>query len=165
MPAGFRIYFRSLMYFFAITTITVFATLMLHEMGHAAFGLLSGCRDVRIIAFDNSASYPYTEMACVISNAWHIGLSGYFLIFPFASLFLFLPRVPERLLVIVIMGFNIMISAWDLKTYLSESFFLPVMVSGAGILLIGEILFIEQEGIYIESALGRASHNPSKEEK
>ena len=159
MKEKYHIYLQSLAYFILATLIVALSTLLLHEAGHAAFGLFYNCSEIRVIAFDSISAYPYTEMTCENVSMLAIGLSSFIFVLPFLIFTFLMPRIPERFLPVMMLGFNTMISAWDLQTYLNDKLFFPIFFIGTIILLAGEVLFMEEEGFFIKHAIRRKGEN------
>lgn len=149
------IYIQSLAYFIMATFMVAITTLLLHEAGHAAFGTTNGCKDIKIVVFDSLSAYPYTEMSCNSVSPIAMGLSSFLFIMPFGIFIFLIPRIPERFLPVLMIGFNVMISAWDFQTYLNQRLFFPVFLIGTVILITGEVLFMKEEGFFIKHMISR----------
>jgi hypothetical protein len=159
MKESSRIYFQSLSYFTFVTLIVALSTLLLHESGHAAFGMAFGCKDVKIIIFDSLSAYPYTEMTCNNMNPLLMGFSSFILVLPFLVFYFLSPHIPERFLPLMMIGFNFMISSWDLQTYVYDKIFFPVFLVGSALLLYSEVMFIEEEGFFLKHIIRRKGEN------
>lgn len=138
-------YIKVFLYFFIITILLSFSTIILHELGHFIFGILSNCYLVRIVLFDTQFMTTYTEMECPPStNIFLLGLSGSFLIIPIAIILFFSKNKPDKYLAIIMFGFNILISIWDFENYLHLPYSILFAILGSIIIVVGEILLIEK---------------------
>jgi len=138
-------YLKAFFYFFLITILFSFSTIVLHELGHFTFGLLSNCKLVKIVLFDTSVMTTYTEMECPPQiNMFLLGISGFFFIIPISLILFFVPKGPDKYLAIIMLGFNFVISVWDFDHYLNLPY--PEIFGILGILIIiaGEVLLIEK---------------------
>ncbi|MFB6217144.1 MAG: hypothetical protein ABEJ72_09340, partial [Candidatus Aenigmatarchaeota archaeon] len=93
---------------------------LLHEAGHAIFGVMNGCENIRIVMLDVDTRSTYTMMNC--PGGYEFSETGQFLMFfssyifvlPLSLLFLGLRGFRERYLGFIILGANILGSTFDL---------------------------------------------------
>lgn len=138
-------YLKAFLYFFLITILFSFSTIVLHEIGHFIFGLISNCHSVRIVLFDTKFMATYTEMVCPPStNIFLLGLSGSLIIVPLSLLLLFTIKGSDRYLGLIMLGFNLIVSLWDFENYLHLPYKEIYAIIGVIILILGEILLIEK---------------------
>jgi hypothetical protein len=92
---------------------TVIAGGVLHELGHAFLGMVSGCSGIRIALFDGG--FAATKMACPSTvDVTDLALGGSLFVVPVAGLFLLLQSVPESALGWVLLGTHLFGAAADL---------------------------------------------------
>jgi len=125
-----------------VLNIVVFTfTAVLHELGHAVFGLSSGCENIRIIIFDLEVFSAYTSMECpeafLTTNYDKVMmfLSSYFFILPISAVLFLLKNKVVRSLGFILLGANIMASAYDFALFY-ESYLVRFGLILGGILVI-----------------------------
>ncbi|MCX8191150.1 MAG: hypothetical protein N3D78_03145 [Candidatus Aenigmarchaeota archaeon] len=140
-----KFHYKKLLYLLLITILVSFSTVVLHEAGHFLFGMIFGCESVRIVLFDKNFMTTYTEIECNQKiNKILVGLSGFFLVLP-VSIVLFLKKnALEKYLSIIMIGFNIAISSWDLEKIVGLANSEIIGIIGIVIIAIGEILLVER---------------------
>lgn len=138
-------YLKAFFYFLLITILLSFSTVVLHELGHFIFGLISGCHSVKIILFDIKLMTTYTEMECPpTTKTTLLGLSGMFVVIPLVILLFLVGKGADKYLAIIMLGFNLTISIWDLEKYLNIQNAEILGVIGIVLIVLGEILLIEK---------------------
>ncbi|MCS7106083.1 MAG: hypothetical protein NZ942_02090 [Candidatus Aenigmarchaeota archaeon] len=130
----FQIIFKIIL----LNVIVLLSIVSVHEFGHLAIGLLTGCSSARVVFFDTNKEGPYTELFCNSpNNLTYAG--GIFFSIAFASLFLFLKEPEDKRLFFVALGLSLMLSGLDIikltSTYYS---FYITTIFGFGITIFGE---------------------------
>lgn len=115
-------------------------TAVLHELGHVTLGLFKGCENIRIVFFNFETFSTYTMMDCpanfAVNSGLYIFLSSFIFVLPLASILLLVRDFGESYLSLVILGGNIMGSAFDLML------FYPSMILQYLVILLGALLII-----------------------
>jgi len=141
-----RFYYGTFIYILVINISIVLSTVVLHEAGHAIAGNYLGCSNIKIVIYDTLAASTFTQMSCQSDvPVESLALSGILLIIPYALFFVTLPRIPERYMSIVIIGFNFMLTVSDAMV-LTNSPLLPtiLVILGSVSVIVGEALFIDK---------------------
>lgn len=132
----------------ALNIVAFLATAMLHELGHAALGLIAGCTDIGIV-YEVAVQSVYTRMRCTAPpSPQALFLSAYLFAAPLGLLFLSLRDAPERFLGLLILGANIAGSVTDIAAFTT-----PVV--SLSLLAIGILLLVRAEDLLIRSLLAR----------
>ncbi|MCS7134746.1 MAG: hypothetical protein N3D78_03100 [Candidatus Aenigmarchaeota archaeon] len=87
----------------------------------------------------------YTEMECPpTTKTTLLGLSGMFVVIPLVILLFLVGKGADKYLAIIMLGFNLTISIWDLEKYLNIQNAEIFGVVGIVLIVLGEILLIEK---------------------
>jgi hypothetical protein len=141
MRISFKLPLLVLLTTFLFNTLTVGATVVLHETGHYITADYAGCNPIRLVLLDSEIG-TYTEMACPTEQPQYFAVFGALLLTtPFALAFLLLRSVPEKNLFWVSVGFNFTIMMLDIP----DLSILRMTSLGFGLVLflIGEVLLID----------------------
>lgn len=132
----------------AMNIVAFLATAMLHELGHAALGVIAGCTDIGVV-YEVAAQSVYTRMRCVSPpSPQALFLSAYIFTAPLGLLFLSLRDVPERFLGLLIIGANLAGSATDIAAFTA-----PLVT--LSLLAVGVLLLVRAEDLLIRSLMAR----------
>jgi hypothetical protein len=146
-----NVYIAALMNIILLNILVTSGTIVLHEAGHYATGLMMGCSEMQIILLDHSLN-TFTEMNCPDSPGYAMNslfMAGFLFVLPM-SIILMVSRSHERYYGFVSLGFNMLISSSDIA-------FLPVlagyviMILGFFVLVYGEIYLINNYMLFLEN--------------
>ncbi|MCS7123599.1 MAG: hypothetical protein RMJ17_03450 [Candidatus Aenigmarchaeota archaeon] len=117
------IYIRQLFYYILVVLLTSLSTIVLHELGHFVFGLFSNCSEIKLVLIDQKIYGSYTEMKCPAeTNIIILAFTGLLFVLPISMIYLFFFKNFEKYIGLMIIGFNFIISVYDLKVYLKIPF-------------------------------------------
>ncbi|MEM5811498.1 MAG: hypothetical protein QXG91_02025 [Candidatus Aenigmatarchaeota archaeon] len=138
------IYIKFLLYYILVVLLVSLSTIVLHEIGHFIFGLISKCSEIKVVLIDQTTYGSYTEMRCPpTTNTIILGLSGFFIVLPISFLYLFRFKNFERYVGLLIFGFNLIISVDDFNKYLKIPFAEIFSIFGIILVMIGEYKMIK----------------------
>lgn len=138
---GIRKYLKPLITILVLNVVIFVFVAILHELGHAVFGLVSGCENIRVVIFDMGVLSAYTAMECpegFLQSSYNqimIFLSSYFFILPVSALLFVLKNQRVRFLGVILLGANIMASSYDLLLFY-ESRIVNFLLVLTGLLMI-----------------------------
>lgn len=120
-----------------INLLVFFALISIHELSHAAAGIILGCKNQIAILMDSNLVGPYTKSYCS-SNSILIYISSFLITSSFSALFLFL-RSSSRKLFLISLGLSVIFSSLDFSIVTNMSYlFYPAISIGFIIAGIGE---------------------------
>ncbi|MBN2454492.1 hypothetical protein JXB11_03015 [Candidatus Woesearchaeota archaeon] len=161
------IFARYLLYVISVASITMIATVSLHELGHALTASYYGCEPTRIIY--DLHNPPYTEIGCssLGSSAIIITLAGIIFVFIAAMLFYATEGVFTTRLAELMIGFGFLIAYTDLQDLgISESIILLIMVLSVFIVIAAivnfSLFYISEHLDSMQSAARGAGSHPIK---
>lgn len=117
---------------------------VLHELGHALYGVVKGCENIQIVIFNFVTHSAYTAMECpgTFSQQLHgllIFMSSFILVLPISLSFLLLRDFKERYIGLIILGANLIASAFDIMAfYESDLLKYGIMFLGGLLIVLGE---------------------------
>ncbi len=118
MSSGIRRrYTPLLLYVIGLNVLVIGAVAVLHELGHAAVGHLSGCGNVRIMLL-NGGYAPHTVMTCSPVNepgAALMMVGAALFVVPLALLFHAQRGLKERFIGHIVLGVGIIAAAHDMQ--------------------------------------------------
>lgn len=146
-----RLYTPLFLYLAAVNVVVIAAVTVLHELGHAVVGILSGCTAVQIVLLGGQATYA--TMTCPTDPGTLLLFASAFLFpVPVAAAFLLLHRFKERYIGFIILGLAVIMAATDLHLLVASPGirFVTVLI-GAVIALYGEDRLVH-ETLHLEIA-------------
>lgn len=121
-----------------LNIIAFLGTAALHELGHAALGIASGCTDIGIV-FDLGTGAVYTGMRCPVPpSPAAMFASSYLFTGPLALLLLALHDIPERHIGLVVLGANMAGSVTDIAAFAGSPVSVTLLVAGIVLIILGE---------------------------
>ncbi|MFH1228911.1 MAG: hypothetical protein V1678_00615 [Candidatus Aenigmatarchaeota archaeon] len=129
---------RGIIHIVLVNLIVFFALISIHELGHSAGGILSGCKLQKAVLMDANFVGPYTEMYCADMNYALMLFSSFFITASFSFLFLLL-KPPTRNLFFISLGLSIVFSSLDVIIATNiQALIYPVASLGFIITALGE---------------------------
>jgi len=120
-----------------INLLVFFALISIHELSHAAAGIIFGCKNQISVLMDSNLIGPYTMFSCPGNNIL-IYFSSFLITSCFSLLFLSL-RSSARRLSLISLGLSIIFSSLDFSIATNISYlFYPAISIGFIITSIGE---------------------------
>ncbi len=118
MTAGVRRrYLPIALYLIGLNVLIISTVAVLHELGHAAAGYLSGCRQITVTLL-NDGYLPHTEMLCAAGNdpgTLVMAASTFLFVVPLALLFYAQQGLKERFTGHIVLGVGIIAAAHDVQ--------------------------------------------------
>lgn len=147
-------FFRLLIYIILFNTAIMCTGIVLHEWGHYIIGSeVLGCEG-DIVLFDTEMYGPHTKFSCPVqSGKWLLYLSPYFLLIPYASLFLLLMGFPERNFFTIMLGFTFFSSALDLRAFSGMEIIYNLFLYG------GILIYLAGQYMLVDSTFKRFERN------
>lgn len=139
-----RNFLEILLFILVINSLVFLAVSLLHELGHAVLGTLSGCQGISVILDVQQISF-YTMMECQAQiSSLAVFWSSYILILPLSLAFLLLEDFKVTYLGYIMLGGNIMGSVADAAVY-SDAAILRyfLIIVGLALIIVGEDRMIE----------------------
>lgn len=136
-----RGYLPLVLYVIGLNTLIIAAVAVLHELGHATAGYLSGCNSIEIVLL-NDGYAPHTEMVCAAGTepgTFLMAASAFLFVLPLALLFHAQRGLKERFIGHIVLGVGIIAAAHDIQPLLGlgHSDLLIIAIGGV-IALYGE---------------------------
>lgn len=136
---------------------------VLHELGHAVYGIVQGCGDIQIVIFNFVTHSAYTSMECPgqFSAGFQglvIFLSSFILVLPLSLLFLFLKDFKEKYIGLIILGANLIASAFDLMAFHQSD------LLRYGVIFLGALFVIAGEDRMITMTIKKRTPKPPEKE-
>lgn len=123
-----------LAYIAGLNVIMVAAAAVLHELGHAIYGRISGCTNIEVSLFASFEQSGYAAMHCPDApSTAGILLSAFILILPLSVLFLALHRVKEQYMGFILFGIGVVLAGADLYMLLGSRVAAGLLVVAGGV--------------------------------
>ncbi len=135
-------------FFIALISVSIsLATIVVHELGHFFAGISEKCDPMKIILIDSYGMKTYTEMECPETKnlAIKISFGGLFTGTLFALLFYIVPVTQDRYFSLIVLGFNFIISSYDLLSFIGYVGFSALILLGGFLITLGEVFIIDKK--------------------